>query len=207
MQLLPVDEAPDDPSFLAFRDSLITALEVNDTTFIFGRTREDVFNGFGGSGGIDELRERYWGEALRSDLLTALHLGGHFSPADELDDGVDAQFAAPYTWGYPPRPDDWPDRFDWYFETSAVVVDPTEVVDAPGGDVLATLGHVIVIMSDWWPAVNPDGIDEPVWSEVRLADGRAGYVLADNMRGGSDFRAFFEKHDGAWIFTGWAAGD
>ena len=45
MELLPVDEASDDPSFLAFRDSLITALEMNDTTFVFGRTQEDVFSG------------------------------------------------------------------------------------------------------------------------------------------------------------------
>jgi hypothetical protein len=207
MELLPVDEASEDPSFLAFRDSLTTALEVNDTTFVFGRTQEDVFNGFGGDGGIDELREFYWGEDFRLDLLTTLNLGGRFSPADELGDGVAAQFVAPYTYDYPPTPDDWPDAFDWYFETSAVVVVPTEVVGAPGGEVLATLGHSIVIRSDWWPAVNPDGIQEPVWSEVRLADGRVGYALAENLRGGSDFRAFFEKHDGAWVFTGWAAGD
>jgi hypothetical protein len=207
MDFAPFDEGPQDPSFVAFRDSLRFALAVNDTAWVFAHTEEGVFNGFGGSGGIEELREVYW-EWTRLDLMAALSLGGYFAPEEWLEGDAEERFTAPYTNNFPEAPADWDwDLADWDFSAGAITVDGTAVVDEPGGEVLAVLGHVIVPITEWWSPVNPEDIQEPVWVEIQLADGRRGSVPAANINGSVGFRCFFEKRDGRWWFTGWAAGD
>ena len=202
----PVDEAEEDPSFLAFRDSMMAALAADDTTWIFRRTIPEVFNGFGGSGGVEELRTVYWNDAFRAELATALCLGGHMEEGPGRTGKADAQFVAPYTWRLP-EPPPGTDEFDWVFQTGAVLERGTPVVSRPGGQVLAMLGQVLVPVPDWWPPVNDPALPLPAWVEVRLADGRTGYARADRIRSPVDLRLFFEKRDGVWWWAGWAAGD
>ncbi|RMH17452.1 MAG: hypothetical protein D6701_07485 [Gemmatimonadetes bacterium] len=203
----PFDEGPADASFVAFRDSLHFALSVNDTAWIFAHTAEDVMNGFGGAGGVEELREVYW-DYVRPDMLAALGQGGFFTDSGGRGSDAEAAFTAPYTWRYPDPPSDWAgDPDEWLFETGAITVDGTPVVDVPGGDVLTTLGHVVVRVVDWLSPVNPEGLEDPLWVQIELADGRIGNVSESNISTGLDYRFFFEKRDGRWWFTGWAAGD
>lgn len=199
------DEAMQDSSFIDFRAKFIEAIVANDTEFIIENSIENVMNGFGGSGGKAELAD-YW-EQVGPELLNVLQQGGYFSPQDWLEDGLEAQYTAPYTNKYPQEPSNWPTNIDWIFSTGAITSNATEVLDEPGGDVLATLGQVIVVISDWWPDINPDNINNPLWVEIELDDGRKGVISASQINSPVGYRCFFEKKAGQWFFSGWAAGD
>lgn len=200
-----VDEAMQDPSFVNFRAEFIEAIETNDTEFIFENSIDNVMNGFGGSGGLAELAD-YW-DQISPELLNVLKQGGYFSPQDWLEDDVEAQYIAPYTNNYPQEPEDWSASIDWFFSTGAITSNAVDVYDEPGGNVLATLDQVIVVISDWWPDINPDDIENPLWVEIELDDGRRGVISADQINSPVGYRCFFEKKAGQWFFTGWAAGD
>ncbi|MBN4075420.1 MAG: hypothetical protein COA71_11950 [SAR86 cluster bacterium] len=199
------DEASQDSDFLNFRTEFIQAIEANDTKFIFKNSIDDVMNGFGGSGGLAELAD-FW-EQISPNLLSVLKQGGYFSPQDWLEADVEAQYTAPYTDRYPQEPNDWPTTIDWIFSTGAITNNAAEVVDVPGGRIMETLGQVIVVVSDWWPDTNPDNIDNPLWVEIELADGRKGNISASQINSPVGYRCFFEKRAGKWFFAGWAAGD
>lgn len=205
MQFPAFDEATGDADFFKFRDEFIEAIETNNTEFIFENTIENVMNGFGGSGGKPELAV-YW-EQISQDLLSVLKQGGYFSPEDWLEDDIEAQFIAPYTNKYPQEPDDWPSTIDWIFSTGAITSNVAEVLDGPEGNVLTTLDQAIVVVSDWWPNINPDNVDNPLWVEIELDDGRRGVILANQINSPVGYRCFFERKAGQWFFSGWAAGD
>ncbi len=195
------DEAMQDRSFFNFRAEFIEAIEANNTEFIFENSVEDVMNGFGGSGGLSELAN-FWGQ-ISPYLLNVLRQGGYFSPQEWLQ----TRYTAPYTNKYPQEPADWPATIDWFFSTGAITGNAVKVFDEPGGRTLATLDQVIVIVNDWWPEINPKNIDNPLWVEIELADGRRGIVSASQINSPVGYRCFFVKMEGKWFFAGWAAGD
>jgi len=136
-----------------------------------------------------------------------LKQGGYFSPQNCPEDDVEAQYTALYTNKYPQEPDDWPATIDWIFSTRAITSNAIEVFDEPGGNILVKLDQVIVVISDWWPDINPDNIDNPLWVEIELDDGRRGVISASQINTPVGYRCFFEKRAGQWFFAGWAAGD
>lgn len=183
----PVDEAPRDPSLVAFRERLLGALEQHDTTTVVAQFHPDVRLDFGGGAGRTLLLERLRQDsALWNHLREALAHGGRF-----FDDST---FAAPY-W-YTVQVDD---PFDvWIVIGTHVRVRQAPRLDAP---ILTTLSHVVVGM-DHRPRETAGG-----WGAVVLADGRRGYMSARYLRSPVGYRVIISRQGGEWIITAFVAGD
>lgn len=186
----PVDEAPRDPGFAAFRDTLLRIVERRDTTALFAIIAPEIKSSFGGDDGIAGFRE-HWrlGEPeteLWAVLQDVLQHGGRFSGPDH--------FYAPYTF------DALPDSLDAFehliVRDSGVVV--RERPDASSA-ALATLSFDIV-------RAGPYSAD-PSWRAIALANGRMGYIEGTRIRSPIDYRAGFERRAGRWWLVVLVAGD
>ena len=195
LKFYPVDEAAKDPSLTAFRDSLLDAVSRRDVDFVVARTDPDIKLSFGDSYGREKLRE--WltegrsadldAEAMWEELKTVLSLGGVFTKHGE--------YCTPYVFclDVPGCPNCDP------FETLFVVSEKAEAYAEPDGsaEVVATLSYdVLPIQENLYP-----------WFKVTLPGGGSGYVTGPSFRMAVDYRAFFEKRDGAWLMTIFIAGD
>lgn len=192
-QLLPVDEAPRQPDFFSFRAQLQTAVSRHDVEAVVGFVNKDIKNSFGGDDGIDGFR-RIWkpndaDSTLWAELGAVLALGGTFSG--------DHAFTAPYVFSR------WPDQFDG-FEHVALVASDVRIREAPRADAaaLTTLSFAIL------PVVRSKGIAEvDGWTAVQLDGRKSGYVVSRLTRSPIDYRAMFNKINGRWQMTFFAAGD
>lgn len=187
-RLLPVDEASSKPDFLAYRTRLQAAVERRDVNAVVEAVDPGIRLGFDASGGIDALRKMF---AERSEsweeLRAVLANGGSFS--------TPAAFEAPYVYS------EWPDQFD-SFECAAVTGRNVRLrtaarLDAP---VTTTISYPIVRLLNRTAG-------GALWSQVRLGDGRAGYVWHAYVRSPVDYRALFNLSDGRWRMTAFVSGD
>ena len=195
VKILPVDEAAQDPDFLAFRDSLLAAVRRHDVDAVVAVATEDIKLSFGGGYGRDQFRQSlaadengpyasYWEE-----LEWALKLGGVF------DGAHGRQFCTPYMSCSGPHLCSDCDPF----ETLVAVSDRAPVYTAPdaAAPVLTYLSFDVVTLVDH---------GHP-WQKVRLADGRTGYVAFPDFRSQIGYRAYFEKREGHWQMRIFIAGD
>jgi hypothetical protein len=186
----PVDEAPRDPGFAAFRDTLLRIVGERDTTALFAVLAPEIKSSFGGDEGLSDFRT-HWriGEPnteLWSVLQDLLQHGGRFT-------GPDA-FHAPYTFGALP---DSLDAFEHLVvRDSGVVV--RERPDSASA-ALATLSFDIVRAGPYSA--------ESSWRAITLGEGRVGYVERGRIRSPIDYRAGFERRRGRWWLVLLVAGD
>lgn len=190
--LVPIDEGPRQPDFVAFRQALTRAIADRDAPALLGVVHPDIRNSFGGDDGVEAFK-RIWGPEQRSssvwqELSDVLRLGGTF-------DGPDT-FVAPYVFSR------WPSEFD-PFEHVALVGSRVRVRSDPNADahVLATLDYAILQLSA------DKGYPQRPWTSVRLDDGRSGFVAANLVRSPIDYRAYFVRSNGRWQMTIFIAGD
>ena len=130
----------------------------------------------------DEHREQYW------DALEAvLRLGGVFREPDS--------FVAPYTWVIELKENEDP------FTTGFVIGSDIPLRSRPSryGDIIAVLDEDIVGIGE-----GGKGTD---FLQVRISDGRNGFVHKDHLRSAIDYRAFFGKSTGTWQMNVFIAGD
>jgi hypothetical protein len=192
-QLLPIDEAPRHHDFFSFRAQLQAAIARHDVEAVVGVVNKDIRNSFGGDDGIDGFR-RIWkpneaDSTLWAELGAILALGGTFSG--------DQSFTAPYVFSR------WPDRFDG-FEHVALVASDVRVREAPRSDAATLTSLSFAIL----PVVRSNGIVEvDGWTAVQLEGRKTGYVATRLARSPIDYRAMFNKIDGRWQMTFFAAGD
>ena len=121
-QLQPVDEAPSDAGFSAFRSELQSIVRRRDVAALLAVVDPTIRVGFGGGGGIADFREQWQldqpeSSPLWQELGEVLALGGSFS-----DEGP-RTFTAPYVFSK------WPESVD-SFEFLAAVCTPTVVFSA-----------------------------------------------------------------------------
>lgn len=193
LKLPPVDEAGEDPAFLAFRDDLLAAVRRRDIEAVAAAAGEDIKLSFGGSYGRETFRDwlvqddtgsgvSYWVELER-----AIALGGVFEGPES--------FCTPYV-SCRRIPDC--DSCDPY-ETLIAVSDRAPVHAAPdrGSEVVARLSYSVVRALD----------DGHPWRKIALPGGGTGYVTAPEFRSPIDYRARFEKRGGRWLMTLFIAGD
>jgi hypothetical protein len=191
--LLPIDEAPRHPDFFSFRAQLQAAIARHNVEAVVGVVNKDIRNSFGGDDGIDGFR-RIWkpneaDSTLWAELGAILALGGTFSG--------DQSFTAPYVFSR------WPDRFDG-FEHVALVASDVRVREAPRPDAVTLTSLSFAIL----PVVRSNGIAEvDGWTAVQLEGRKTGYVATRLARSPIDYRAMFNKIDGRWQMTFFAAGD
>jgi hypothetical protein len=194
-KLLPVDQA--DRSFAAFRDSLLTALQRRDTTFLYAILAPEIKNSFGGDDSIAGFR-RIWnmenpGSSQVWDALTrVLKLGGHMQGET---------FIAPYVFSA------WPndvDAFEHVAVTAANV--PAYASPDPNAERVATLSHSILRLEQF-PEPGDGVPSSRSFARVRLPDGRSVWVSTAHLYSPVGWRAFFEKRAGRWVMTLFVAGD
>jgi uncharacterized protein YgiM (DUF1202 family) len=187
-KLLPADEAVRNPELFAFRAHLQAAVARHDTEAVLAAVHPNIKIGFGGEDGIEAFK-RTWklpaGSRLWDELGIVLALGGSFQGNN---------FVAPYVFSR------WPERFD-SFGHVAVIGTNVRVRSKPGldGQILASLSFDVV------PLAAPSG--ESGWTQVKLRDGRKGYIASRYVRSPVDYRAFLTREDGSWRMTLFVAGD
>lgn len=188
-KLLPTDEAVRNPDLFAFRAHLQAAVARHDTEAVLAAVHPNIKIGFGGEDGIEAFK-RAWklpaGDRLWDELGIVLALGGSFQGKDN--------FVAPYVFSR------WPEKLD-SFGHVAVIGTNVRVRSKPGldGQILTSLSFDIV------PLAAPSGESE--WTQVKLRDGRKGYIASRYVRSPVDYRAFLTREGGRWRMTLFVAGD
>jgi len=188
--LRPVDEAAQNPDFLAFRTRLKAIVAKHDSKALLEILHPDIRASFGSDHGISAFVEMWTlnepDSKLWKELATALDLGGTF-------DGP-STFTAPYTFSR------WPNDVD-SFEFVAVTGANVRIRTQPQADapVLTTVSYAIL---------ENDLNAKPVegWTAVKF-DGKRGYVSSQYIRSPIDYRARFEYQNGRWQMVFFLAGD
>ena len=190
--LKPVDEGSTDPSFAAYRKSLLEAVRQRDAEKLIAALDPNIRTSFGGDGKIDGFRKQWSPEKkdspVWSELETILTNGGTF-----IKDSNQTAFWAPYVYSA------WPDGFD-AFEHGAVMGENIPLRDSPG-DTAKTIGllsHNIVKLSRE---------EKTGFTRVETTDGRSGWVRSSQVRSPIAYRAGFNKTASGWKMTGLVAGD
>jgi hypothetical protein len=190
-QLLPVDEAPRRPDFLAFRQELQAIVERRDVPALLKVLDPNIKVSFGGGDGIDGFKKKWKLDSNQSDVWNELGWvlahGGTFEETDA--------FRAPYVYSR------WPEKFD-PFEHVAVVGSQVRIRSAAAKDapIIETLTYAIV-------QLDLESDSQGQWTAIKLTNGRAGFVASQLLRSPVDYRAFFNRVDGRWRMTAFVAGD
>jgi hypothetical protein len=190
-RLLPVDQAASVPDFFSFRAQLQIAVAKRDVEAVVSVLSKDVKLSFGGDGGVEGFR-KIWNpgspdSGLWETLASVLALGGTFAP--------DGTFTAPYVFST------WPQEKDAFAHMAAIGTG-IRVRSSPGvtSPVVDTLDYSIVEIVEF-PAADVQ------WVQVKLAQGRKGFVDSRYLRSPIDYRIHFAKLDGRWQVLLFLAGD
>ena len=187
-RLPPVESCSTEAGFDAFRARVKEVVASKDEQALLVMLSEDVEVNFGGDRGpalfaanwkFDEPGESHvWGE-LEEALSQGCTQSGDYLVAPSFV----AQF---------------PEQLD-AFET---------VILPPGTELRSgkTKNSEAQGSLDWHLASIIDNADE-TWLEVKLIDGRQGFVRYDETVNPLDFRLVFEKRGGKWLITAFVAGD
>jgi hypothetical protein len=186
----PVDQAPQDPSLVAFRDTLLAIVQRKDSAALHARFSPTVKYSFGESQGGPSGLFAHWREhhsmpTLWATLDDVLAHGGVF-------DG--GGFYAPWTFRALP---DSLDAFEHLvIRDSNVVMRSKPDFSDPG---FGTLSYDIVRSGPYRA--------DSVWREIGLPDGRSGYVPVKHVRSPVDWRIGMRKSNGRWMIDFFVAGD
>ena len=192
-RLPPVDQCAADPSFVAFRNDLLAAIARRDRDFVLAAITDDIEVDFGGGAGRQDFFSTWelyrpatsglWDELGRALSLGCAHdgrSGNYYAPSMFLAD--EEVFEDPFT--------------------AAVAIRPgAELRSGPdaASPVVATLDWDVLTVPEWDP--------DSGWQRVTLADGRSGYLRAEDLRSPIDYRAAFQRIGGRWRMTAFIAGD
>ena len=199
-----IDQAPLNPHFLIFRDSLIQALEEQDTHFLLSHIGDKISMSFD----VEQEKAEFianWNlddttatSSIWNVLLETVQTGGLFSSSEFNF------FICPYTFLL--------DVEDPYMQ-KAIVGTEVRIRDRPGlgATVLGSLNYEVV---ETLP-LNPDEsvVEENIggeihsWEKVKTSRGIIGYVYGKFLKSPLDFRAFFTFQQDKWILTTFVAGD
>lgn len=197
-RILPVDEAPRDPSFAAFRGRLQEAVKQRKTPGLLEALDAKILISFGGDNGVAAFRKRW---ALDKDaekspvwneLETILSLGGAWV---QNETGKKVTFCAPYVYTQMPEDDS---------ETPALAAIlgkdvPLRSAPRENGGVIRRLSYNRVRI------VSGEG--EYRWRKIQTLDRVEGYVFSTEVRSAGEARACFDKKGGVWKMTSLVGGD
>lgn len=184
-KLAPVDEAGKDPSLVAFREELITAVRSRNADAVIALSDPKIRTSFGDGGGSEAIRTLKPEVWKNFELL--LSQGGSFQGDS---------FWAPYVYSA------WPDAHD-AFDSLAITGENVPLRESRDASsrAIATLSRDIVQR-----AGEPG--DQGDWQQVKTADGHTGFVEARYVASPIGYRAGFLKNkDGQWKMNALVAGD
>lgn len=201
----PVDEGPNDASFVAFRNKLLTAIDKRDTKAIVAVMDPRIKLSFGGDTGIAAFRRIWKPDSKQSkfwdEFGKVLRNGGNF----DTSNGRRNSFYAPYTFS------SWPDDLD-SFEYQVIFGNNVNLRSAASmtANVVGQLSYNVVKVDydrSVKKRVNGKTTDDYEWLRVTTLGGKTGFVNADYVRSSIDYRAGFTKVKGKWRFDFFVAGD
>lgn len=202
IQVMPVDEARTDASFLAFREKFIAAVKRRDVKFLLNTLDRDIKGSFGGHSGIADFKtlwklDRPNESDLWNELLTVLTNGGSFSKESKT-----REFCAPYSWTV------FPSDLD-AFEDQLIFGNNVNLRAQPElkAPVVAQLSYNVVKVDYENSVKKPQSENDYEWLKVATLGGKKGFVNADFVRSNVDYRGCFEKQSGKWKMTFFLAGD
>lgn len=201
-QVLPVDEANQDASFVAFREKFIAAVKRRDVKFLFATLDRDIKGSFGGDDGIADFK-RIWKldqpskSGLWKELSAVLTNGGTFSKESKT-----REFCAPYSFTVFPADLD-------AFEHQMIFGDNVNLRAAPDSksSVVAQLSYNVVRVDYENSVKKPNSENDFAWLKVETLGGKKGFVSPDFVRSPIGYRGCFEKKNGKWKMTFFLAGD
>jgi hypothetical protein len=180
-KLMPVDEAPRDPTLVSFRNTVIDAIQHQDAKTIADSVDPKIRTSFGDDKGGRNLN--------LSALEHVLALGGTFQKESDVP-----RFWAPYVYSA------WPESHDAFSESAVIAADvPLHQSNDPASPSVATLQYDIVNVLDTDAGAS--------MRHVRTADKREGWVESQFLRSSVDYRAALVKRDGRWKIETFVAGD
>ena len=196
LRLEPVDEAPRNAKFAAYRAALLDAVRRRDAEFVVAQADREIKLSFGGDYGRESFRraltgkEEWQGESYWRELEAVLALGGVF-----MGDGA---FCTPYLAciDVPGCPDC--DPFETVYVTRADAL--ARVKPDANAKVAAKLSWDVLQLD--YEATSAEG-----WYPVMLPDGRTVFLSNEDSRMAVDYRARFEKTAEGWRMMVFIAGD
>jgi len=202
-QVMPVDEAKNDASFLAFREKLIAAVKKRDVKFLIAALDRDVKGSFGGDEGIKDFKTLWKldrpDSLLWKELSVVLNNGGTFLKEESIKN---KQFCAPYSFTlFPPDLD--------AFEHQMIFGNNVNLRAKPDvkSSVVAQLSYNVIKVDYENSIKKPRRENEYAWLKIATLGGKKGFVSADFVRSPIDYRGCFEKINGKWKMTAFLAGD
>ncbi len=203
-KLNPVDEALTDTTFFIFREKLLEAVRRKDAFYLLEKTDGDVKYSFGDDGGVPgfvqlwelDSPEGIEGSPVWETLEDVLTKGGSFSDGGKT-------FTAPYFFGL------FPEEYD-AFTYGLIVGKGVRMRAAPNlrAPVVKSLSYDIVEIVGKTAAFETIGGEEHPWVQVKLLDGREGYVWGKFIGSPIGFRAGFSRQEnGSWLMHFFVAGD
>ena len=182
---MPVDEAPREPSLVAYRAALLAAVRARDVERVIALSDPDIRTSFGDDGGSAQLRRRLARPELWEDLEHLLTMGGTFR-----GEAIERSFWAPYVYSA------WPDGYDAFTHVAVIAAEvPLRASQEADARAIALLSYDIV--------ERPGGRG----GNVRTADGRDGWVDPKHLRSPIGYRAGFARRGESWRMTALVAGD
>lgn len=190
-QLLPVDEAAQDPTFLSFRANLQKVVQRRDLDGLMRCVDPDIRYSFGPcEPGVAGFR-RYWQQTqsqtdLWLELKRVLAQGGAFAGR--------GKFEAPYF------SSNWPKELS-AFEYRAILGAEVRVHSKPGrgAPVIRTLHYRLVKLVE--------GDDGSPWLRIQIPGGGQAYASRADLGSAVGYRAFFIKKSNQWRMSLFIAGD
>lgn len=188
-RLPPVDQCASDRSFVEFRTKLQRTITRRDAEGLLAVVADDIHASLGGHVGKQDFIE-LWG--LRSphnskvwpELGTALRLGCSMSAGLATAPSFQDQIRGDR------------DGFETRIALPGAVLRRRPTDRSPA--VTQLRWHVVTLRS---PS------DGGAWVEVKLDDGRHGFIRQTMARSVIDYRAWFRKRGGRWQMEGFLAGD
>jgi hypothetical protein len=188
-RLPPVDQCASDPSFVEFRTALRQMIARRDAAALLTVVADDIHASLGGHIGKQDFIELWGLKQPRSskvwrELGNALRLGCSMNAGVATAPSFEAQLSGDR------------DAFEIRIALPGAALRKRPSDRSPA---VARLNwHVLTFNGPW---------DGGSWVNVKLDDGRRGFVRSDLARSPIDYRAWFRKQGGRWQMAGFLAGD
>ena len=196
-QVLPVDEAVTDASWVQFKKRLQSAIEKRDKQFVLAILDRGVRNQGEDSAGVAEFRKQWdidaSDSALWRELGSVMQLGAAYMKREQGP----PELCAPYLLAK------WPDDVE-PFDHGAIVARETTVQAEPSNSsaALGTLSYHIVSVADWEVADKASNVSQK-WVRIEYR-GRDGYVPEEHVRTPVEHAACFVKGPSGWRMVAFA---
>ena len=194
-QVLPVDEASTDATWLRFKKRLMEAITARDTRYLLSIVDPNIRNQSEKARGVANFRKQWDIDAadtsLWRELSSALQLGAAYvkNARQRLE------LCAPYLVAR------WPADVE-PFDHGAIVAREAVVQAEPSSSSpsLGTLSYNVVSVLDWEIDDKAPGSPQK-WVRIQY-DGRAGYVPEEHIRSPVEHAACFVKAGSSWRMVG-----